>query len=64
MEEQIEPLESPREKSVEKQLEKNLSKVELHWEESFAKQKNHQVSQNKTPPSTLDTLDVLNMKDK
>jgi hypothetical protein len=64
LEEQIEPLESVGEKSLEKQSEKNLSKVELLWEECLAKQKNSQVSQSKTPSSTLDTLDVLGVKDK
>ncbi len=61
MEEQIEPLESHGEKSLEKQPEENLS---LLWEECLAKQKNPQVSQSKTPSSTLDTPDVLGMKDK
>jgi hypothetical protein len=60
----IEPLESPREKPLEKQLKKNLSKVELLWQKCLAKQKNPQVSQSKTPFSTLDTLDVFGMKDK
>ncbi len=64
LEEQIEPLESPREKPLEKQLEKNLSKVELLWQKCLAKQKNPQVSQSKTPSSTLDTPDVFGMKDK
>jgi hypothetical protein len=36
----------------------------LFWEECLAKQKNLQVSQNKTPSSTLDTPNVLGMKDK
>ncbi len=61
LEEQIEPLESLAEKSLEKQLEKNLS---LLWEECLAKQKNPQVSQSKTPSSTLDTFDVSGVKDK
>jgi len=61
LEEQIEPLESPGEKSLEKQPEKNVS---LLWEECLAKQKNPQVSQSKTPSSTLDTHDVSGVKDK
>jgi hypothetical protein len=64
LEEQIEPLESHGEKSLEKQLKKNLSKVELLWEECLARQKHSQVSQSKTPLSTLDTPDVLGVKDK
>ncbi len=49
---------------MEKQLEKNLLEVELLWDECLAKQKNLQVSQSKTPSSTLDTLDVSGVKDK
>jgi hypothetical protein len=64
LEEQIEPFESLKEKSLEKQLEKNLLKVELLWEEFLAKQKNPQVSQSKTFSSTLDALDVSGVKDK
>ncbi len=61
LEEQIKPLESLVKKSLEKQLEKNLS---LLWEECLAKQKSPQVSQSKTPSSTLDTPYVSGMKDK
>ncbi len=64
LKEQIEPFESPRENSLEKQPEKKLSKVELLWEECLAKQKNPQVSQSKTPSSTLDTPNVSGVKDK
>ncbi len=64
MEEQIEPLESLGEKSLEKQLKKNLSEVELLWEDCLTKQKNPQVSQSKTPSSTLDTPNVSSVNDK
>ncbi len=64
LDKQIKPLESLGEKSLEKQLEKNLLEIELFWEECLVKKINPQVSQNKTPSSTLDTLDVSNVKDK
>ncbi len=59
LEEQIEPLESPWGKSLEKQSEKELIKNSTTLGGMFSK-----VSQSKTPSSTLDTLDVLSMKDK
>ncbi len=64
LDKQIKPLESLGEKSLEKQLEKNVLEIELFWEECLVKQKNPQVSLNKTPSSTLDTLDVSSVKDK